>query len=209
MQTIWLVKFVALSVLLPIMWGCSNQWREAEAGISPRELMHLLSEVQSQQDDSLTASDVNEALRLKDESDTAIFFASAPGPIGSVASVLSLTNFEFIGQASLSWREIVGARVFFFDRPTEVGRENALLIGICNSGSESFQFYGFSGTSSINDGEFEAVMSSGGLQKLILRSFDIDGAALSGVIQLRVYGFDSNGHERYIGKFSTLVGFGG
>lgn len=202
------IVFVMTLVLLAPT-GCSNQWREADAEITAEEMTAMLDEVQSAQGQSLVGGDVNQALAMKDQPGVAIFFADSPGPLGPVASVLSIGHFDFIGQSGLTYSSISEARIFFFDNPVAGGRENGLIIGIKQADGGSFSYYGFTGNSTISDGEFVAVMSSGGQEKLVLRSFDVDDDDLAGVIQLQVYDIDANGSERYIGKFSTLVGFGG
>jgi hypothetical protein len=202
-------SFALLALTLAILTGCSNQWREADAEITPEEMMAMLDEVQSAQGQSLVSGDVSTALAMKDEPGVAIFFADAPGPLGPVASVLSIGDFNFIGQSGLSYSGISEARIFFFDNPTSGGRQNGLILAIKQADGGSFSYYGFTGNSSIEDGEFVAVLGSNGQEKLVLRSFDVDGDDLAGVIQLQVYEIEAGGNERYIGKFSTLVGFGG
>lgn len=198
-----LVMACALSVF--ITSGCSNHWREGDAQISGEEMLQILGEVQT--GSSLMGGNVSQVLQLKDDPATAIYFADAPGSLGPVASVLSLFNFEFLGQPDLAWDSITQARVFFLDRPADGGRQTGLIIGI-GVGGGSLSYYGFSGTGSIENGEFVAQLS-GGQKNITLRSYDIEGGDLSGTIQLQVYDVDAAGNERYIGKFSTLVGFGG
>jgi hypothetical protein len=202
-----LMRIMAFVIALA---GCSNQWRDADAEVTSEEMMAMLDEVQSAQGQSLVSGDVSTALAMKDQPGVAIFFADGPGPLGPVASVLSIFDFNFIGQSGLTYSAISQARIFFFDNPVSGSRENGLILAIKQSSDgASFNYYGFTGNSTISDGEFVAVMSSGGQDKIVLRSFDVDGDDLAGVIQLQVYAIEADGSERYIGKFSTLVGFGG
>jgi hypothetical protein len=83
-------------------------------------------------------------------------------------------------------------------------------MGLQERSGTALTYHTFAGDSSIESGEYLAVLyDKNGDEKLVLRSFDTDGDDdLQTVIQIRVSDFDSNGAERYIGKFSTMVGYG-
>lgn len=196
--------------------GCSNQWREADADLTSEEMLQFLADVEAAHGQSLAQGSVSEALALKDDLRTSIYFADAPGVLGPVVSVTSLADFGFLGSGqNLTPFDIASVRLFFMDLPTDSGHENGLIVGIGTAGgtdtsaSSSFTYYGFVGRGDVVDGEFEAILESGSEPRLVVRSFDVDDDdELMSVIQLKVYDFDQNGDERYIGKFSTLVGYG-
>lgn len=197
--------FTVVALLATAVVGCSNHWREVDHDISSEEVMAMLNEVGGGQ--GFGAGDLTTALNLKDDPATAIYFADAPSSLGPVASVVSLMNFDFLGLPDLWWGAIAQARVFFMDTPTDSGRQAALIIGL-DQGSGTFSYHALSGSSTIDGREFVAELSGGGQTRLVLRSFDVQDGDLAAVIQLKAYDHDSSGNERYIGKFSTLVGFG-
>ena len=191
--------------------GCSNQWRDADAGVSAEEMLAMLEEVQGTQGQSINGGSLSQALALKDDPATRIYFAESSGiksPLGPVASVLSLTNFEFLGAPDLWWGAIEEARIFFMDLPTESGRQNSLIIGVRKFGETSLSYAGFTGIGSLSEEELVVTLLANGADKVVLRSFDVEEDDLANVIQLLVWDIDGAGMEYYNGKFSTLVGYG-
>jgi len=206
MESTGLLRFLPIIILTVVGGvGCSNQWREADPQISADEMWSMLDEVESAQGASGSSGSISEALQYKSEASTAIYFADAPGPLGPVASILSFTDFSFLGISQItSFRQIQAARVFFLDTPTEAGRHAGLVIGI-QQGSD-VQYVGFSGSASFSGSTYTATLN-GPSGSVVLRSLDVQSGDLKPVIQLKVY-VDTGGGERYIGKISTLVGFG-
>lgn len=228
-MTSWSLRTFSLIILIPIL-GCSNQWREGDAQIDGDEVLAMLDQVAGVSSESLdgevtsSVSGMAEAVREKDNPDTTIFFADAPGPIGPVASVLALDNLDFLNLGEGLWYGNVSqAQIFFLDTPTSSGRHNGLVIGIgtgagnsrdggsdgqnASESATAYQYAAMSGQGSIENGEFYVEMETPSGSTLVLRSWDVDGDELRAVIQLQVYEVDSAGEEIYLGKFSTLVGF--
>jgi len=204
-------KLLILCLTAWLAAGCSNQWRDADAGVSAEEMLAMLNEVQGAQSQSLSGGSLSEALALKDDPNTRIYFAESSGPtspLGPVASVLSLISFEFLGAPELWWGDIEETRIFFLDQPNESGRRNSLILGLRKKGESMISYVGFTGIGAMSSKDLVVTLQAGGQDKLVLRTFDVDGDDLKGVIQMLVWDIDFSGNERYIGKFSTLVGFG-
>lgn len=201
-------KLIAISIFSVSLLGCSNQWREMDVEFSSQEVLSMLGEVQT--GSSFGGTQMSEVLAMKDEPGTAIYFAEASaanpnGPMGSVHSVISLTNFSFMGMPELIRNMIEETRIFFLDQLTGGGGHRAgLIIGIKKGGEGTFSYNAFVGTGSISDEELSITMQ-GGSGSIIVRSMDLDGDDLMGIIQLKVW--DLSAGESYIGKFSTLAGF--
>ncbi len=194
---------IFISIAISLL-GCSNQWRDADAEITAQEMLSMLDQAQTS---AGASGDLSQALALRQDPNSAIYFADAPGPLGSVASIASLTDWSFLGQAGgdLWYGAIQEVRVFFIDAPQADGsRKAGLILAIMKKGESAFTYHGFTGASSMGDEEFESVLSSGGQQRLILRSMDVAEGDLAPVIQLKAW----LPGDAYIGKFSTLVGFG-
>lgn len=205
---------VLFSTLCVMVSGCANQWREVDAEISQEDMEAMLGEVQAGQADPNSSGSLQEVLALKDDPNARIYFAYADNsdlknkaPMGPAGSIVSLNSFNFLGIADLTWRMLVEARVFFFDVPSEGGRQAGLIIGIRRAGEEALKYSALKGTSSIADNELTAELT-GASSTLYVRSYDVDGDELLNVIQLQAFEIDSAGTESYIGKFSTLYGFG-
>lgn len=202
--------FVCVLSLLAV--ACSNQYREADAEVTAAEMLAMLDEVQGTQAQSFSGSgSLNEALALKDEAAVRIYFAESSGiksPLGPVASVLSLTSFDFLGVSDLWWGLIEETRIFFMDLPTDTGRRNSLILGIRKAGETAMTYAGYTGTGDMSEADMIVTLQAGGVDKLMLQTFDVEEDDLTDVIQMLVWDFDASGSSRYIGKFSTLVGYG-
>lgn len=199
---------VALFVsMLMIFSGtaCSNQWREADAGATADGVIGMLEE--AAKSDTVAASAVKEI----ETAAASVYFAEAPGSLGTVASVVSLSYFNFLGKDnSYTFRNIGYARIFFLDNPfSDTQSDNTLILGIAEGSTNTLKYYTFTGEGTFSDDYFEAVLKSSSGKKILLRTWDVEDGDFTNVIQLRVSDFDSKGNERYIGKFSTLVGYGG
>lgn len=203
-------KLIAIAVFMAALTaGCSNQWRDTDPGVSGQEVLSMLGEVASSA--SLGGGALTQALTLKDDPATAIYFAEAENsgsgtisPMGTVQSILSFYNFAFLGLTDLNRDQISGARVFFLDQKAADGTHNCgLIVAVKRAGSGEFSYYGFTGQGAVNDGEFDVTMNGDSGNAFLLSSFDVDGTDLMQTIQLKMW--DSNG--AYNGKFSTLFGF--
>lgn len=189
--------------------ACSNQWRDTDPGVSGEEVLSMLGEVASSS--SLGGGTLSQALAMKDDPATAIYFAEAENsgggtisPMGTVQSILSFYNFAFLGLNDLNRDQIAGARVFFLDQKTADGVHNCgLIVAIKRAGEATFSYYGFTGQGSVNEGEFDVTMNGDSGTAFLLSSFDVDGTDLMQSIQLKMW--DSVG--AYNGKFSILFGF--
>lgn len=203
--------FSSLGLLMAL--GCSQQYRSADPGISDVELMSRLEQV-STLSGQATSGDLSlfNALVFDDPLST-IYYAEGPGPLGPPESVMSLTDFSFVrglpgGVTPFDLQSVLIAFVHGFsgDRPAA-----SLLVQIQFNGQTYTEVLSNSSDLSFSDKDFGVEMSGPG-GTLILRSFDVSDTyegELASVIQLKVYTYDGAGEEVYIGKFSTLVGFGG
>lgn len=218
-------KIFMLFALL-VSTACSNQWRESDPGISAGDMLSLLAEAQptggNVQSTGSGSDAISAAMTLKDDPNTVIYFADAPGSSGPVSSVLGLGNMDFlnIGEG-LSWQDFSQARIFFLDGFTTSGRQGILLLGLVQNGvaapaadptaagaqTSAFTYYGFQGSISVSGGTFTASLTGSNGAQINLHSDDVDGDQLMDVVQMRVYAVDGSGTEQYIGKFSTLTGF--
>jgi hypothetical protein len=204
------VKKLSLIFLVLVLSACSNQWREGDAGLSSEKVGSYLDEAMASS--SVSSFNASTMKSLRDDPNSAVFFAEAPGPLGTVASLLSLMDFSFLGTSNskdLWWGSFPYARVFLLDTPTSSGRKAVLILGLQEGSTSDLTYHTFAGDSMISDGEYLAELyDSSGHEKLALRSFDTDGDDMKTVIQIKVSDFNLSGQEQYIGKFSTLVGYG-
>ena len=210
----WLVPISIIGALLTT--SCSYQTRTLESGITPAEMEANLAELEQAQSLSTSAGPMADVLAMKNKESMSVYYADAwkvrkdveglenPSAFGSVASVLSFNDFAFLGDTigDLGYETITYARVFVFVAGEEVG----LIVGY-KLNDDAFTYRAFKGTGSIADGSFDAVLENGNGQTIGVQSFDLEDGDLANVIQLKVYMFDPNGEQRYIGKFSTLEGF--
>src|SRR5476649_900378 len=120
---------LGLSLLLSI--ACSQQYRESDPQLSSDEMLAMLAEVSQTTAQGTAQSAAAQAMAMKDSTDTTIYFADAPGPMGTVASVLALDSLSFLGAGDIDYASISQARVFFLDNPFAAGgRQDVLLVGI-------------------------------------------------------------------------------
>lgn len=210
----------SVSLMIGVL-GCSTHWREAD--VSEQQLEAAINDI-SANASSTGGGDTSQVLALKDDPSSIVYYAEAPGSMGSVANLIGITDFSFLGSGFDLWYgNITAARVIFVDLPSTTGRQDGLILGLQSSalGSSTqtvtngdgttstvagFTYFAFTGTGSINGGEFSAQMQGGGT--VIVRTTDVSDGDLDGVIQLRFYAADQSGNEVYIGKISTLAGFG-
>lgn len=189
--------------------GCSNHWRDADAGLSDQDLLLMLAEAQDVAAASSDSTGVADIVAMKDQSGVSIFFADNAGPLGGVANVLSLVDFSFLGDEgsdSLSVFSIENVRVFFLSVPVAGGGfDTGLILGIQRSGEKDYRYYGFRGVGEIVDDQYVTELAKSDALTLILRSDDVEEGDLTSVIQFHVY----NAQDEELGKIPTMVGFGG
>lgn len=199
-------RLTFLFLITSFVLGCSNQWREADAQISADQMLGFLNESASA---SGTGGDMATAQTLSKDESAAIYFADGGGTSPwTVASSASLVDWSFLGSSgsSLWYGNISEVRVFFIDTFRATLPNAALIVSIKKSGESAFTHYAFTGSRGLGSNDYQAVLSNGS-NRLVLRSTDVIDGDLDAVIQLKVFVQTSAGEE-YIGKFSTLVGFG-
>jgi len=186
--------------------ACAQQWRTSDPQVDSADMMQWLSDAQgaSSQSSGGAASEISAT-----DPGTEVFFADAPGPMGTVASVLAFDDLSFLSDSAPAISQITEARVFFLDNPNgDSGHQDELIVGVIPPGSTDYQYYKFTGTGSFDSGTFQVDMNdSNGNRLFSLVSYDVDGNSFNGTIQLRVLAPDSDGNDVEIGKFSVLAGF--
>lgn len=194
---------LSLLIMVLVLTACSNQWREADTGLSSDQVIDLLGEAGSANAQSAAI------LKTLDTPNASVYFAEAPGNMGTVASVMSLAYFNFLGKNNAyTYRNISYVRIFLIDNPSS-SQSASLIIGIKEGGSDTLAYYNFTGVGVFDGSEYVAILkdpSSG--REIILESWDVEDEEFKNVIQVRVSDVTAQGRERYIGKFSTLVGYG-
>lgn len=185
--------------------ACSNHWREFGGDLTAEDVAAVLDEVSQASAQSQGTGSMSEALALKDDVNASIYFAEsrADQAFGKVPNILGLYDYGFLGQsADFGFGNIQNVRVIFMDAPQPDGsRKASLIIGLMTSGDQ-FNYYAFSGSSSLGDSEYVAKLSNGNTL-ITVTTVDFSESGLDTVIQLRL--FDQSGN--YLGKISTLMGF--
>ena len=96
------IQLLIYTTIIAFALGCSNQWRESDNSVSPQDVDSVIGEVDQAQAQSSTVGAVAQALKLKVEPGVSVYFAGyEPGVMtsfGTVANVLSFSNFEFLEQ---------------------------------------------------------------------------------------------------------------
>ena len=195
-----------LFLIASLALGCSNQWRDADAQITASEMLGFLNESATT---SGSGGDMATAQALSKDESAAIYFADGGGKSPwTVASAASLVDWSFLGSAGggLWYGNISEVRVFLIDTFKATTPNAALIISIKKTGETAFTHYAFTGSRGLGGSDYQAVLNNGS-NRLVLRSTDVVDGDLDAVIQLKVF-VQSSGGEEYIGKFSTLVGFG-
>ena len=207
---------LAAGLLLLFSLGCSNQWRNADLEKDAQDVMNILNNIEDEVSTSGTVPQTAQNFfNLKNDLNSSIYYAEAfawGGPLGPIASVFSIYNYEFAGPplAGLSYNNLTEVRVAFIDLPTDSGHQCGLMVDsvLMADGSANTAFYSCT-SAQVDGGEFIAQLERADGYKIALRSFDVDqNGDFKGVIQLKVYDIDSAGNEISNGKLSTLVGFG-
>lgn len=201
MKTLTL-KLSLVAVLVGI-FGCSNQFRTGPVDDGAYIIEQL---------NSLTAtSSSNEIAQFKNLASlpgAALYYSDSP-TYGPVVSVASLFDYTFWGRPDLWYTGIEEVKVIFVDVYTSQGRQAGLLMSIKEAGKNA-EVKAFVSTRAVEiDGdEYVAVLGAGGSENLVLSTMYIDeDGELENIIRMEAYGFDSSGNEKFIGQFSTLVGY--
>ncbi|MGZ6479712.1 MAG: hypothetical protein ACXWQE_10435 [Bdellovibrionales bacterium] len=185
--------------------ACSNTYRTSDPQISADQLKQYLSEAQSN-----AFSGSGDISTLANDPNTTIYFADAPGPMGTVASVLSFDDISFIGSSTVgsSVANVGAVRVFLLDNPfSTAARQDILIIGVASKTDPgTFEYKTFSGSGQLDSGQFTMTFT-GGDGVYSARSFDLDGDSLAANIQLKIFTPDADGNDVYVGKFPVLAGF--
>jgi hypothetical protein len=197
---------ILICTLFLLATACSTQWRTSDPQVNQTDLMQWLSDAQSAS--ATNASATGSEISTSDQSVT-IFFADAPGPMGTVASVLAFQDISFLGPDAPALASVVATRVFFLDQINGPnGRQDELIVGVSTDGS-TYQYFKFYGSGSVDSGTFSVSFDDGNGGSFTLASDDVgDNDTLNGTIQLRalVAAADGSGDVE-IGKFSVLAGF--
>lgn len=194
--------------------GCSNQYRTADLGIDGNEIMDRLSKIENETlGTSGGNSTIQKFFQLLQTTGSSIYYADGPSPLGPVISVASFASFDFLGSemAALSYADLTFVQIAFIDLNATSGRDCALLVDFVPAGLNPItRFFTCVQSPDASSGEYLAVLEDSLGTQIVLRSFDVDqNGELKGVIQMKLSDIDPAGNERPIGKFSTLVGFGG
>jgi hypothetical protein len=200
-----LILFFAVSTLTI---GCSTQYRTSDPQVSTEQLQQWLTDAANTSASAVggTGTDVT---TLAADPNTTIYFADTGGTMGPIATVLAFDNIDFwdpgtyVGSAT-------SARVFFLDNPSggTGSHQDALVLGIGTAANGGvLQYKTFTGTGSVDSGEFDFTFQGADGHTYTARSFDLDGDNLAANIQLKIFTTDTDGSEIYIGKFSILAGF--
>lgn len=210
-KLLW-ISFSSLALVLAL--GCSQQYRTADPGITDGELMSRLEQLT--ENSAFSGSpELNQFNALVyDDSLSTIYYSEGPGPLGLPESVMSLTDLSFIsglptGVTPFDLDNVFVAFVYgYLNDETPAA---AMLVEATLAGQTYTEVLSSTGEPSFSDKDFGVeLVGPGGT--LVLRSYDVSEVfenELESVIQLKAYTYDGAGNEVYIGKFSTLVGFGG
>jgi hypothetical protein len=199
-------QFLTISLIF-LSLGCSNQWREVDVDFDAAELDEVFTAASAESTDSVR----DQIVAMKEDSATAVYFATGPGALGPVVSIASLYSFAFLGsaEADIGYWDIDEVSVILLDRATNSGHEVGFVFRYKLSGSSSYVTHMFMGSADMSGKKYRAVLTNNGQNVLALESFDVVDGDLAPVIKLKAYDFDAQGNEMDNGQFSTMVGFGG
>ncbi len=214
MKTPGLKKIILILALSFASSACSYQWMESDSGASADEVIGLLNDILGEVSAANAGGSLQEFIEIKDNPNSTIYFAFGPGEMGSVASISSLVRYDFMGPGGqdIFFDNIEEVKIFFAYVPEYAGNKAALLIQLKVAGQASPITKAFSAVIApgMDGEEYVAILGEAGVEKLVLRSYNVTDGDLEPVIQLRVSDFDSaTGLETENGKFSVLEGFGG
>jgi len=205
-----IIKSAGVIIFALSLGACSQQWIEADAGLTSEELMQQIQEVQSFVEGGVNASAKNKFDELVALPNSYIYFVDGPSPMGQAISAASLIHFGLLGRNDYSALDIDLAKVIYVEGVTDKGLESALLIQVQFKGDSKpvTEYFESIQTPSVNDDEYVTIMGHDGAPKLALHSFYTSDGELQTVVQFQVFEI-INGVESWIGKFGAMVGFGG
>lgn len=191
-----------LLVIGVLVSACSTQWRDASLDVSSDDVASMLAEAQGTSGQSTTSTSM-----FPYSAQAVVYFGNAPSSLGPVPSFLSLMDFSFLGAGQDIWYgNVQQARVFFLDYSHDSSDDVELIFGL-DTGS-GFSYYTFTGQGGVDRGLFDATLTGPNGQEIIVESYDVTDDVLADTIQLKVYAVGAGGDASYVGKISTLVGYG-
>jgi len=194
------MKTLLLCTLIIMTSACSERWRTSDPQISGTDMMSYLQEAQGQTGTTVGATGAEISTT---DPNTQVFFADAPGPMGSVSSVLAFDDLSWLGANLPDIGTVTQARVFFLDNTSSGAHQDELIIGVGTTTGSDFQYFKFFGSGQVSDGQFQVTLDNG----ITLISYDVDGDRFNGTIQLRAYSDNGDGTLGLVGQFSVLAGF--
>ncbi len=198
----------ALLLLTSILnFACSYQYRTMDTDDNA-VVMESYNQVIGAIGASSSSTDLEQFKQLASLQEAGIYYADNISVYGPALSIASFQDLSLLGRADLIPEMLAEIRIFFVDAFTTQGRQAGLLIAYRENGKDTFDSKVFLSTRPVEvvDGEFFAIMGSGGQEQFTLRSMYLDeDDELEAIIRLQVHQIDSLGYEQYIGQFSTLV----
>lgn len=206
----------SLIVVGLVLSACSSQYRTADTGRDPSDIMQMVSSLQGQLLGSAAASgsDLSDFFALANDTRSLIYFTEGPNPnLGPVHSVFSVPDLHFLGPEFQGMNSTIldSVEIYFVTLPPSTGQAQcALLISIVPQGGTQSLVKAYSCAAIGTDGGgFLAILSENGQDVMTLRSYDVDeNNEFKGAIQLRIGTFDIQGTEQPNGQISVLVGYG-
>ncbi len=202
-------KIILVISALATALGCSRQWKEGSANLSGDEVIEKLQSLATSGAASGDSSSVYNF--LIDQSDTNVYIGEGPSDMGPAHSIMSFVDYSLFSSqdADLSAFDLENATVVFLDGFDESKTRRFVLALEYSVNGSSRSFKASDEGFSFSKNKFEAQFTGNNGQKFLLRSYNLrDGEEDFGsFIQLKVFVLDGNG-ETYIGKFSTLAGYG-
>lgn len=206
-----LVRLLLLTPLLLTSLACSTQWRDADDGLEAED---VLFEVDSMLSDTQLAGKGDSSLfrELYLSETSSIYFGlsdlrTGETPLGPPWSLLSLTDLSILDAPELGALDMERVKIALVDDVPS--GQAALAISYSEFGASTAnlktRFFAATVTPYVENEELVIVFGD----NLVLKTWDVDdNEELMPAVQFRVYSYDSAGNEIFIGKISTLVGYG-
>src|SRR4051812_23658480 len=143
--------YITLLVAVAFAISCSYHVRSADPGIDYSELSSQLDNLTNNFQTAATGdSSVFQSLRQT----ATIYYSQGPGPLGSIASVVSFDEYSYFGLPGYIYSNINEAQVYFLDGTAGSGRQTALLVALQpkDTGSYNLSYFSSSGPPDISDG---------------------------------------------------------
>ncbi|MBT4761608.1 MAG: hypothetical protein HOO06_07935 [Bdellovibrionaceae bacterium] len=191
------LTLASLILFLFLQTACSQHVIEAEPEID--------SDVMLQNLEAVSPSFYN----IANEETTMVYYAQN-GSLGTPSSVLAFIDLSFIAN-NLFIDEVVNTQVYFLDSVSEDGRDFSLLIHAerADGSTVSESFVQTDEDSYVEGDTLYTTLSSGSQNIRVSVDELVDGSTeLDLVIQLHVETPKDDNSWGYIGKISTLIGYG-